>query len=245
MRRLSKLKIVLMAVVLIGLPVAATPAPVEAAGSTACYLVATRSDYKNWSSSALVSSDKGFRSLNSNYVYSLALRGNLVKLHDLAGDWYRFTPTKFGIKGESAGNSGGNPSGQALGASVTFTLYSTKTSASYGISIPIAVSYSWASNNTAKVITSRTNWESTALTAKAGVMGWANPFVGAAGISTGLYKISVRSSVYPGGDSGAYNAPTQSWTVAKRDYNTGLSQNPSPTFSGLSRINCSSIAWSN
>jgi hypothetical protein len=209
---------------------------------TRCFLVGVRSNYRNWNSTALDSSDQGFQWLNTNYSYTLALRGLMRKVYLADGRWYgAFAPSKFGVKGRSEGRSGGNPYGQALGGSVTFRLYSDKTSASYGLSIPWAFSIQWESSYTVRAITNR-NWESTATTAPAGVMTWANPLVGVAGRNSGLYAVTVRTAVIPGGDSGAYNGPVGTWNLKYTYYST---YNSSPGFAGLTAINCSSITWSN
>lgn len=244
MRPSLKIQSVLLATLLALIPLAFAPAHAEAAGTTACYLVGVRSDYKNWGSDALTTADKGFKGLNTNYTYTMALRGTLQKGVENNYSWYRFTPSKFGIKGTAAGNASANPKGQALGARVQFSLYSTKKSASYGIAIPIQVGYSWSSDKKVKVVTSKTHWENTAKQSLAGDMGWANAFIGAAG-SNGLYKVTVRSAVFPGSDSGAYNAPLQSWSVSKYYESKHTSGTPSKSMPGLSGINCSSIDWSN
>lgn len=210
---------------------------------TKCYLVGIRTDYKNWGSADLHPSDAGFGSLNTNYSYTLALKGTVFKqsipLTNTFHWW--FEPTRFAVKGESAGNSRGNPSGQALGSQVKFRLRSSKTSVNYSLSIPFAVSIGWESSNRTQVITSRTNWENTATTARSGVMVGANSMRGAAGPGVGLDSVSVQSSVIPGADSGAYwTSPPKSWSLTTR-YKTG--PNRPAVFSGLTETNCSAYTF--
>jgi hypothetical protein len=212
-------------------------------GSTKCFLVGVRSNYSNWNDPALTGpGDKGFKWLNTNYSYTLVLKGVETKVVDADGRYqYWFEPSTFGIKGGSAANAGGNPSGQSLGGQVVFQLFSSKRDVSYSLSYPWGASINWNSDHTVSTIASRTIWNATALSVSSGQNGWANPMLGAAGPKSGLNRVTVRSAVFPGADSGAYNSPVSTWNIQPR---YASPWNSSPSY-GMSSINCSSIAWNN
>lgn len=217
------------------------PAPEPRAAKDVCYVVGVRTNHANWSSNLLHPTDQGFGSLNSNHTYTLYLKGQQQKVYLSGGSYYwAFAPTRFAIKGESTAGSRANPSGQALGSRTEFALTSTKTSYSWSVSLPYAVSLSWANSKRTRIMTT-TNFENTATRAYSGIAGAGNSFNGPAGVDSGLTRLQVRSGAIPGADTAPFWSPASSWNVATK-YRGSL--NGSATFPGLTGYGCSGVNWS-
>jgi hypothetical protein len=207
---------------------------------TVCYEISNQSKYKNWDSTALPSDRKGFKNLNTNFEYTVVLRGREIHAIDNNGKKYwHFEPQKFAIEGNTDSDSGANPKGYSLGGSTTFGLVSSKSGPDFALSIPFGVSASWQSNKTERLLVNSA-WAATALHVTTGDMGWANALVGAAGSSTDLKQINIHSSVIPGAGAGAFNSPSATWKVLNyyETYNTN------PGY-GMTGYGCSGIDWSN
>ena len=96
--------------------------------------------------------------MNSNHAYTLYVKGVEQKMYnpyDTRLWFYRFVPQRFAVLGSSEARSGGNPAGQALGSITSIKLFSTKTSAQFGLSLPLGVSVAWESQNRVRVIQSK------------------------------------------------------------------------------------------
>ena len=233
-------------------PASSAQALVTTNKSTQCYALVIQGNDHFWGASSLAPSDKGFKWLYSQFAYVVILKGTQYKQY-LASDprwyWY-FAPSKFAITGNGTlsgggateAESGGNPSGKSLGSRTSFKLYSSKSGVDWAISFPWAVTPTWYSNKTVRVIQTNTNLEPTKLTALSGVLTGGNPIVGGMG-GSGLYKIGVSSSAFPSGDAGAYSTTNVYYKVSEL-YRGALSA-PSPSWSGLTKVNCSKTYWSN
>ena len=249
--RSASLAVTVTVLLLLVAPSAGLAIPANATSrSTACYFIGgINSSHKSWNTADLVASAKGYGWLNSDYSYSLSVRGTkyvgTVSAPPLTYYYWGFEPNRVALVGNANARSQKVPAGKTLTSKAIFRFFSTKRNAAWSISVPLALSLSWETSNTVRVAgighTAKTS------TVTSGELGQANPLSAAAGPGVGLNKVSVQSSATPGAGVGAYTVPANSWAV-KTVYETGIyrpGKLPATPNFGLTGTSCAGRAYGN
>lgn len=218
--------------------------------STGCFQVETSlRGQKYVPLSSLAPGDRGFEWVNTRFRYNVRLQGREYKLTYSDGSWqWHFEPSRFAIGGngtvagggQTLATSGENPPNAALGSLTAYSFHRKTTDFEFGLGYPWSASVSWNSNKTIRTITNKT-WSAGGTAKTSGTLVWQAPLTGR--VSGGLTKITVSSAPSPGGDGPTYWTSAAEWN-RRNVYRSSVDRSYA-AFSGLSRVTCGSVNWSN